>query len=39
MLILAAIRRVGELTGRDRASARNRIEFWLALRARDVVVP
>ena len=31
------IRRVEELTGRDLASARDRIEFWLALRARELV--
>ncbi len=32
------IRRVEELTGRDLKSARDRIEFWLALRARELVV-
>ena len=32
------IRRVEELTGRDLGSARDRIEFWLALRARELVV-
>jgi PucR family transcriptional regulator, purine catabolism regulatory protein len=32
------IRRVEELTGRDLSSARDRIEFWLALRARELVV-
>ena len=31
------IRRVEELTGRDLKSARHRIEFWLALRARELV--
>jgi purine catabolism regulator len=31
------IRRVEELTGRDLGSARDRIEFWLALRARELV--
>ena len=31
------IRRVEELTGRDLKSARDRIEFWLALRARELV--
>ena len=31
------IRRVEELTGRDLESARDRIEFWLALRARELV--
>ena len=30
------IRRVEELTGRDLKSARDRIEFWLALRAREL---
>ncbi len=30
------IRKVEELTGRDLASARDRIEFWLALRGRDI---
>ncbi len=30
------IRRVEELTGRDLSSARDRIEFWLALRAREL---
>ena len=30
------IRRVEELTGRDLASARDRIEFWLALRGREL---
>ena len=28
-----------ELTGRDLASARDRIEFWLALRGRELVAP
>lgn len=31
------IRRVEELTGRDLGSARDRIEFWLALRARELI--
>jgi PucR family transcriptional regulator, purine catabolism regulatory protein len=31
------IRRVEQLTGRDLSSARARIEFWLALRARELV--
>jgi purine catabolism regulator len=31
------IRRVEELTGRDLGSARDRIEFWLALRGRDLI--
>jgi purine catabolism regulator len=31
------IRRVEQLTGRDLASARDRIELWLALRARELV--
>lgn len=31
------IKRVEELTGRDMSSARDRIEFWLALRARELV--
>jgi len=31
------IRRVEQLTGRDLANARDRIEFWLALRARELV--
>ena len=31
------IRRVEDLTGRDLKSARDRIEFWLALRARELV--
>src|SRR4051794_29783928 len=31
------IRRVEELTGRDLSSARDRIEFWLALRGRELV--
>ena len=30
------IRKVEELTGRDLGSARDRIEFWLALRGRDI---
>jgi PucR family transcriptional regulator, purine catabolism regulatory protein len=32
------IRRVEQLTGRDLSSARDRIEFWLALRARELVI-
>jgi purine catabolism regulator len=31
------IRKVEELTGRNLASARDRIEFWLALRGREIV--
>jgi PucR family transcriptional regulator, purine catabolism regulatory protein len=31
------IRRIEQLTGRDLSSARNRIEFWLALKARELV--
>jgi PucR family transcriptional regulator, purine catabolism regulatory protein len=31
------IRRVEQLTGRDLSVARDRIEFWLALRAREIV--
>ena len=31
------IRRIEDLTGRDLKSARDRIEFWLALRARELV--
>ncbi len=31
------IKRVEELTGRDLHSARDRIEFWLALRGRELV--
>jgi purine catabolism regulator len=31
------IRRVEEITGRDLGSARDRIEFWLALRGRELV--
>ena len=31
------IRRVEQLTGRDLSSARDRIEFWLALRAKELV--
>lgn len=31
------IRRVEELTGRDLTSARDRIEFWLALRGRELI--
>jgi purine catabolism regulator len=33
------IRKVEELTGRDLGSARDRIEFWLALRGREIVQP
>ncbi len=33
------IRRVEQLTGRDLSNARDRIEFWLALRARELVTP
>jgi purine catabolism regulator len=33
------IRKIEELTGRDLASARDRIEFWLALRGRELVQP
>jgi purine catabolism regulator len=32
------IRRIEELTGRDLTRAQDRIEFWLALRARELVV-
>jgi len=31
------IRKIQELTGRDLSSARDRIEFWLALRGREIV--
>jgi purine catabolism regulator len=31
------IRRIEQLTGRDLTSARDRIEFWLALRARELI--
>ncbi len=31
------IRKIEELTGRDLGSARSRIEFWLALRGREIV--
>jgi len=31
------IRRIEQLTGRDLASARDRIEFWLAIRGRELV--
>ena len=31
------IRRIEQLTGRDLSGARDRIEFWLALRARELV--
>jgi purine catabolism regulator len=30
------MRRVEQLTGRDLQSARDRIEFWLALRGREL---
>jgi DNA-binding PucR family transcriptional regulator len=30
------IRRIEQLTGRDLSSARDRIEFWLALRGREL---
>ena len=30
------IRRIEQLTGRDFSSARDRIEFWLALRGREL---
>jgi PucR family transcriptional regulator, purine catabolism regulatory protein len=33
------IRRVEELTGRDLHNARDRIDFWLALRGRELVAP
>jgi PucR family transcriptional regulator, purine catabolism regulatory protein len=33
------IRKIEELTGRDLGSARDRIEFWLALRGREIVTP
>ena len=33
------IRRVEELTGRSLDSARDRIDFWLALRGRELVRP
>ncbi|MGZ4277084.1 MAG: PucR family transcriptional regulator ligand-binding domain-containing protein [Solirubrobacteraceae bacterium] len=33
------IRKIEELTGRDLGSARDRIEFWLALRGREIVNP
>jgi len=33
------IRKIEELTGRDLSSARDRIEFWLALRGREIVQP
>ena len=33
------IRKIEELTGRDLSSARDRIEFWLALRGREIVRP
>lgn len=32
------IRRIEQLTGRDLSSARDRIEFWLALQARELLV-
>ena len=31
------VRRIEQLTGRDLGSARDRIEFWLALRARELI--
>jgi purine catabolism regulator len=31
------IRRIEQLTGRDLSTARDRIEFWLALKARELV--
>ena len=31
------IKRIEELTGRDLKSARDRIELWLALRARELI--
>jgi PucR family transcriptional regulator, purine catabolism regulatory protein len=31
------VRRIEELTGRDLGSARDRVEFWLALRGREIV--
>jgi DNA-binding PucR family transcriptional regulator len=31
------VRRVAELTGRDLDAAADRVEFWLALQAADVV--
>ncbi len=33
------MRRIEELTGRDLSRAHDRIEFWLALRARELVAP
>ena len=30
------IRRIEELTGRDLGNARDRIEFWLALRGKEI---
>jgi purine catabolism regulator len=33
------MRKVEELTGRDLSRARDRIEFWLALRGRGFVTP
>ena len=33
------IRKIEELTGRNLGSARDRIEFWLALRGREIVQP
>jgi DNA-binding PucR family transcriptional regulator len=33
------IRKVEELTGRSLSSARDRVEFWLALRGRELVDP
>jgi PucR family transcriptional regulator, purine catabolism regulatory protein len=31
------VRKIEELTGRDLSSARDRIEFWLAIRGREIV--
>jgi len=33
------VRKIEELTGRDLSLARDRIEFWLALRGREIVTP
>jgi purine catabolism regulator len=38
MLTLRDLLHVEELTGRDLGSARTRIDFWLALRGRELVV-
>jgi purine catabolism regulator len=32
------VRKIEELTGRDLSSSHDRMEFWLALRARDLLV-